>query len=37
MKAKLDIVKEQFLAHMAQNPAEREAWCRVWPFQDEDN
>ena len=33
-KVKLEIVKEQFLGHMAQDSAEREAWCRAWPFQD---
>lgn len=32
MKVKLEIVKEQFLDYMAQNQADGEAWCRVWPF-----
>jgi hypothetical protein len=36
MKVKLEIVKGQFLDHMAHNAAEREAWSRVWPFQDQD-
>ncbi|CAI7655958.1 unnamed protein product [Penicillium glandicola] len=36
MKVNLEMVKEQFLDHMARYSAEREAWCRVWPFQDQD-
>ncbi|QSS53026.1 phosphotransferase enzyme family protein [Histoplasma capsulatum var. duboisii H88] len=33
MKGKLSIVRKQFLDHMAENEEEREAWDRVWPFQ----
>ncbi|CDM31462.1 Protein kinase-like domain [Penicillium roqueforti FM164] len=35
-KVKLEMVKEQFLDHMAHNPAEREARCWAWPFQGQD-
>jgi hypothetical protein len=34
MRDKLAAVKEQFLDHMAGSLEEREAWSRVWPFQD---
>ncbi|KAJ9196680.1 hypothetical protein DTO164E3_6210 [Paecilomyces variotii] len=34
MKGKLSTVRKQFLDHMAENEEEREAWDRVWPFQD---
>ncbi|KZF23492.1 phosphotransferase enzyme family protein [Xylona heveae TC161] len=34
LKKKLEIVRKQFVEHMAQNEEEREVWDRVWPFQD---
>ena len=34
MKEKLETVREQFLDHLSKNDKEREAWGRVWPFQD---
>ncbi|KAE8151558.1 phosphotransferase enzyme family protein [Aspergillus avenaceus] len=35
MKKKLEIVKGQFLDHMATGHGEREAWAKAWPFQDQ--
>jgi hypothetical protein len=35
LKRKLEIVKEQFLDHVARNEEERREWERAWPFQDD--